>query len=234
MDPSGARIPPILRPSARRAAGHCPPQGPDVYIRSEARRPSHSSGPLSRGLRLVAMPWYFAVIESEHELQNPTSPGKIRLLGERLRLTPESKVIDIASGRGGPAVLLAEAFGCHITCVEKAEEFDSVARRRVQELRLESLVESFRQDAREFPLGENRFDAAMCLGATFVWDGLSGTLDALKPTVRSGGFVAVGEPYWRVWPLPETYDVDADWREEYVTLPTTVERFRTARFRVQV
>ena len=30
------------------------------------------------------MPWWFAVIESRHELQNPTSPEKIRLMGELL------------------------------------------------------------------------------------------------------------------------------------------------------
>ena len=32
------------------------------------------------------MPSYHEVAESEHELQNPTSPGKIRLLGAGMRL----------------------------------------------------------------------------------------------------------------------------------------------------
>jgi len=32
------------------------------------------------------MPSYHVLAESEHELQNPTSPEKIRLLGERMRL----------------------------------------------------------------------------------------------------------------------------------------------------
>jgi hypothetical protein len=36
-------------------------------------------------------------------------------------------------------MILAETFGCRITCVEKAEEFDSAARRRAHEAGLDSL-----------------------------------------------------------------------------------------------
>lgn len=45
----------------------------------------------------------------------------------------------------------------------------------------------------------------MCLGASFVFGGLAGTLDALEPAVHPGGHAVVGEPYWRRWPLPEDY-----------------------------
>ena len=71
------------------------------------------------------MTWWHAVVETRHELQNPTSPEKIRELGERLGLNPDSHVLDIASGKGGPALILAEAFGCRLTCVERAPEFVS-------------------------------------------------------------------------------------------------------------
>ena len=155
------------------------------------------------------MPWVFAVIESQHELQNPTSAEKIRLLGERLQLGPESQVLDIASGRGGPAVLLAGAFGCRITCVEQAEEFVTVARQRVREAGLDPLIELVHADAHEFTIEEARYDAALCLGASFIWDGLDGTLAALTPAVRPDGFVVVGEPYWRVWPLPEGFELNS-------------------------
>ena len=58
------------------------------------------------------IPRYYIVAEREHDLQNPTSEAKLQLLGRRLRLGSESRVLDIASGRGGPALILAEAFGC--------------------------------------------------------------------------------------------------------------------------
>ncbi|HWM13457.1 MAG TPA: hypothetical protein VNO56_03175, partial [Gaiellaceae bacterium] len=63
------------------------------------------------------------------------------------------------------------------------------------------------------------YDVAMCLGATFVWGGLAGTLDALEPAVRPGGHVVVGEPFWRKLPLPLDYD-DRD--GPYTTLEGTV------------
>jgi Methyltransferase domain len=172
------------------------------------------------------MPWYFAVIEGRHDLQNPTSREKIQLLGEWMGLTTGSTVLDLASGRAGPAIQLAQTFGCRVTCVEKAQEFHDAAQRRVEEAGLSDLIDVVRMDAREFPLGERRFDAALCLGASFIWDGLPGTLEALERTVDVDGSIAVGEPYWRTWPVPPGYDVDQAWAEEYVDLLGTAERLR--------
>ena len=125
------------------------------------------------------MTWWYAVVEARHELQNPTSPDKIRLLGERLRLGPGSHVLDIASGRGGPAILLAEAFGCRLTCVERSPEFVAGARGRVAAAGLERRIELVEADASTWePPG--RYDAALCLGATFVYGGLVPTLERLR------------------------------------------------------
>ena len=168
------------------------------------------------------MPWYHGVAEREHSIQNPTSAEKIRLVGDRMRVGPGSRVLDVASGRGGPAIVLAGAFGCRITCVERAPEFAEAARRRVREAGVGHLVDVVERDAREFPLEQGAYDAALCLGATFVWGGLGGTLEALAPVVRSGGYVAVGEPFWRRWPLPDGVD-----DEGYVPLAETVERIET-------
>jgi predicted O-methyltransferase YrrM len=169
------------------------------------------------------MAWYHAVVESAHDIQDPSSREKILLLGERMGLGPGFHVLDLASGRGGPAILLAGAYGCRVTCVERADEFYAAAQERVGEAGLDSLVELIHADARGFSPQDDRYDAALCLGASFVWDGLPGTLATLTPAVRPGGFVAVGEPYWRAWPLPEA--VDPDWRDEFATLPQTVQRF---------
>jgi hypothetical protein len=172
------------------------------------------------------VPWYYAIVEREHDLQNPTSPEKIRLLGERMRLGPGSEVLDVASGRGGPAVLLAHAFGCRITCVERAQDFHEAARERVRDAGLDDRIELVLADAHAYPVEPERYDAALCLGASFVWDGLAGTLAALTPAVRPGGFVAVGEPYWRRWPLPRDFEPDPG--EDYLTLRETVARFEQA------
>jgi SAM-dependent methyltransferase len=165
-------------------------------------------------------PWFYAVAEREHDLQNPTSVGKIRLLGERLRLTSSSRVLDVASGRGGPALVLARDFGCRLTCVERSTAFAEAAVSRARDAGLEDLIDVVHADASDAAFEPAAYDAALCLGASFVWDGLAGTLEALRPAVRPGGHVVVGEPFWRAWPLPDAVDA-----EGYGTLAETVARF---------
>ena len=169
------------------------------------------------------MPWYYAGAEHDHELQSPTSAAKIRQLGERLRLRPGSRVVDLACGKAGPALILAESFGCRIVGVERAPEFVAAARERIEAAELSERVEIVEGDAAAFPLEHEAWDAALCLGASFVWHGLDGTLDALVPAVRPGGNVVVGEPFWRTWPLPEGID-DLG----YLPLRETVARFEAA------
>lgn len=168
------------------------------------------------------MPWWHAVVESKHELQNPTSADKIRLLGERLGLGRDSRVLDIASGKGGPAGILAGEFGCWITCVEQAPEWVEVARERATDR-----IDVIEADAKTFEFGPGAYDAALCIGATFVYGGLVETIEALKPAVRARGFVAVGEPYWRRWPLPEGIELVGEERD-WLPLEATIAKAESA------
>jgi SAM-dependent methyltransferase len=169
------------------------------------------------------VPWYYAVAERDHEIQDPTSPAKIRQLGSLLRLGPESRVLDVACGKAGPALVLAAEFGCSILGVERSEDFVAAGRARIAKAGLGDRIEIVEGDASAYPLEGEAWDAALCLGASFVYHDLDGTLAALAPAVRSGGFVAVGEPYWREWPLPPGLD-DEGW----VTLPETMAKFEAA------
>ena len=168
------------------------------------------------------MPWWYAVVEAKHELQNPTSAEKIRLLGERLGLGPGSRVLDIASGKGGPAAILEREFGCRLTCVERSPEFVRAARERATDR-----IEVIETDASTFPIEPGAYDAALCLGASFVYGGLVQTLNALKPAAP---VVAVGEPYWRAPPSGEA-ELKPGW-EDFVSLPETVARAESTGVRV--
>ncbi len=171
------------------------------------------------------IPRYYVVAEAAHELQNPTSRDKLVLLGQRLGLGAGSRVLDIASGRGGPALLLAETFGCHIRGVEIAPEFHAVAVGRAEAARLSELVSFELGDGAAVRFEPGEFDAALCLGATFVFGSLADTVDALAPAVRPGGHVVVGEPYWRSLALPDDYE---ERREPWTTLEGTVTIFETS------
>ena len=174
------------------------------------------------------MPWYYAVAERDHEIQNPTSVDKIRLLGERVRLGPGAHVLDVACGKCGPAIVLAREFGCTITGIERAPEFVAEARERIAAAGLADRIEVVEADASGIEIEADRYDVAMCLGASFVWGDLEGTLPHLRSAARPAGYVVVGEPYWRRLPLPEGLADDG-----YVSLHDTVDRFLAAGLTVQ-
>jgi hypothetical protein len=174
--------------------------------------------------------WWHAVVEAEHEIQNPTSADKIRLLGRRLALGPDSHVLDIASGRSGPALVLAQEFGCRVTCVERAPEFLAAARESISEAELEDRIELIEADAATFEPG--RYDAALCIGATFVYGGLVPTLERLR---AAAPLLGVGEPYWRTWPLPPQPESEGEKRtaeDDWLPLAETVERAESTGVRV--
>jgi SAM-dependent methyltransferase len=164
--------------------------------------------------------WYHAIAEAKHELQNPTSREKILAAARAAGLGPGSEVLDLAGGKGGPAALLAEEIGCRVTLVEQAPEFAAAARARG-----DRRIEVVEGDATAYEANAGAFDAALCLGATFVWSGLEGTIAALLPAVRPGGYVVVGEPYWRRLPLPDDYPDDEG---EFTTLVGTVAKIEQA------
>ena len=173
----------------------------------------------------AVIPRYFVVAEATHEIQNPTSPEKLLRLGLLLGLGPNSHVLDVASGRGGPALLLAREYGCTWHGVELSPDFHAVAVERVAAAGLEDRVTFELGDAAHTSHEAESYDAALCLGASFVYGSLADTADALVPTVRPGGFVVVGEPYWRRLPLPADYE---DRTQPWTTLEGTVAVFETS------
>ncbi len=173
----------------------------------------------------AVIPRYYVVAEATHEIQNPTSEDKLLLLGRRLGLGPESRVLDVASGRGGPALLLAREFGCSVDGVEISPDFHAVSEERVAAADLSDRVSFQLGDGASATFEPESYDAALCLGASFVFGSLADTVDALAPAVRPGGHVVVGEPFWRRLPLPDDYEERTD---PWTTLEGTVVIFETS------
>jgi arsenite methyltransferase len=92
-------------------------------------------------------------------------PGGTQLtqhLGALLGLTPESIVLDAASGRGTSAFHLAESFGCHVVGVDLSQENIRLA---TAEASLRGLTEQVRfqlGDAEGLPFADNSFDSIVC------------------------------------------------------------------------
>jgi hypothetical protein len=112
-----------------------------------------------------------------------------------------------------------------VTGIEIAPEFHAVAIERAAAAGLADLLSFQLGDAADATPESEAYDAALCLGASFVYGSLADTVDALAPAVRPGGYVAVGEPYWRRLPLPADYK---DRRDPWTTLEGTITVFETS------
>jgi len=124
---------------------------------------------------------------------------------EAATLQPGERVLDVACGTGVIARRAAELVGPtgSVAGVDLAPDMIDVAKG------LEAVdgahVEWHVADAASLPIPDAAYDVALCLGASFVYGGLVPTLERLG---RIAPLVAVGEPYWRTWPLPPEAEPD--------------------------
>jgi arsenite methyltransferase len=83
-------------------------------------------------------------------------------LGELLRLGPGCSVLDVASGQGASAILLAQRFGCQVTGIDYGSIAVAQANERVGALGLKHLVSFQRGDAELLPVPDASFDVIVC------------------------------------------------------------------------
>jgi SAM-dependent methyltransferase len=81
----------------------------------------------------------------------------IPFFGEKLGLTPDSHLLDLCSGIGGPARFFARTYGCRVTGIDLAEFNHRTALERTREAGLAHLVTFLHGDALEVPLPDETF-----------------------------------------------------------------------------
>ena len=137
------------------------------------------------------------ISERTMELVNPSTPEKILKLGRFLRLQEGSRVIDFGCGYAEALVLWAEAYGISGVGIDIRQSACDRARQKVEARGLAERIEIICAKGAEYAFETAAFDAATCIGASFIWGGFQPTVRAMKRAIRKGGRLAVGEPYWR-------------------------------------
>ena len=150
------------------------------------------------------IPRIFSVTESAHRIHNPITPDKLATLGAALRLEPGTRVLDLGSGSGEMLCTWARDRGIVGTGIDMSPLFTEQAQRRAEELGVAGQVKFIHGDAAGYVSGE-RIDVAACVGATWIGGGVAGTIELLARSLRAGGIILIGEPFWRQ--LPPTEDV---------------------------
>jgi ubiquinone/menaquinone biosynthesis C-methylase UbiE len=81
----------------------------------------------------------------------------IPFFGEKLALTPDSHLLELCSGIGGPARYFARTYGCKVTGVDLSEFNTRTAQKRTREAGLDHLASFVHGDALEVPFPDETF-----------------------------------------------------------------------------
>lgn len=141
-------------------------------------------------------------------------PGGVQLtsrLGEVLHLTPNSRVLDVASGKGTSAIHLAETFGCTVVGIDFGKENVREANETAAAKGLRNRVSFQQGDAERLPFADDEFDATICECAFCTFPDKPTAASEFARVLKPGGRVGLSDLTRGVGELPQELDTLLAW-----------------------
>ena len=124
---------------------------------------------------------------------HPGGAGLTLELAGHLRLTTGSVVLDVASGKGASALLLAETFGCRVIGVDLSEANVEQSRSEACARKLDSLVSFETADAERLPFADATFDAVLCECAFCTFPDKSTSAREFARVLKPAGRIGISD-----------------------------------------
>jgi SAM-dependent methyltransferase len=160
---------------------------------------------------------FYGVTHRDHLVMNPTSEAKTNEFISLLPLKPNARVLDIASGKGEQLLRIVDKYDATGIGIDISPYEVKAANGRASDRNLGDKVEFIEGDGAKHDFEPASFDLAMCLGASWVWGGHKGTIEALKKLVKPGGLIVLGEPYKLKEPSDAYRELEPELAEGLVT-----------------
>jgi SAM-dependent methyltransferase len=160
---------------------------------------------------------FFNITHRKHILCDPLSLEKLEQLITLLPLKPGARVLDIASGKGEFLIRLAERYPQIIgTGVDFSPYCIADVQKKHQERVPDAQLYFLEMDGAKYvPETLESFDLTACIGGSWIYGGLQGTLNALHKMAAPESWIAVGEPYWRHEPEKEYVEAIGATRNDF-------------------
>ena len=171
---------------------------------------------------------FHEIAETYHQILNPFTDDQLILLGQICRLQPGLRQLDLACGKGEMLCRWAAEFGSGGVGVDISTVFLTAARKRAATLGVSSLTRFVQADASQYQASRQAFDLVSCIGATWIGNGLAGTVELMKPALKPGGLLLIGEPFWHEPPPTAAYKAMGVQPDEFTSLAGTLDRFEAA------
>jgi arsenite methyltransferase len=123
-------------------------------------------------------------------------PGGVRLteqLGQILNLTPRSRVLDVAAGRGTSAFHLVKRFQCEVVGIDYGGKSVDEAAQAAKAMGLYERVCFHRADAERLPFADQSFDAVICECAFCTFPNKPAAAEEFARVLRVGGRVGLSD-----------------------------------------
>jgi SAM-dependent methyltransferase len=129
-------------------------------------------------------------ILEQNDFYGIVASGGMPFFAEKLGLGPDSHLLDLCSGIGGPARFFARTYGCKVTAIDLSEFNHRTARQRTRAAGLDHLVNCVHGDAREIPFPEACFTHVFGCEALCYFPDKARLYKAAHRVLKPGGIIA--------------------------------------------
>jgi 2-polyprenyl-3-methyl-5-hydroxy-6-metoxy-1,4-benzoquinol methylase len=119
----------------------------------------------------------------------------VNLISRNIKISENTKVLDLACGKGAVSINIAKKFGCKVKGIDIIPVFIEYAKEKAKEYRVEALCEFVVGDINRSVKAEKDYDIVILGAVGAVLGQPAETLDKLTETIHDNGYVLLDDGY---------------------------------------